>query len=116
MLCGFPGNGAEAPPLGRWGGVRVPDGAEAGLQGGHEESAMFHPAGRRPQRSELTNQESAADSPSCALILKSSLYFLSDVERYSDKYHLSDKMDGLTDWIIGEFNSIRNSSFQFSLV
>ncbi|XP_014879018.1 DNA-directed RNA polymerase III subunit RPC7-like [Poecilia latipinna] len=23
-----------------------------------------------------------------------------DVERYSDKYHLSDKMDGLTDWII----------------
>uniref|UniRef100_A0A3B5MZV8 DNA-directed RNA polymerase III subunit n=1 Tax=Xiphophorus couchianus TaxID=32473 RepID=A0A3B5MZV8_9TELE len=38
-----------------------------------------------------------------------------DVERYSDKYHLSDKMDGLTDWIIGEFNSIRNSSFQFSL-
>ncbi|KAM4735874.1 DNA-directed RNA polymerase III subunit RPC7-like isoform 2-T4 [Anableps anableps] len=23
-----------------------------------------------------------------------------DVERYSDKYHLSEKMDGLTDWII----------------
>uniref|UniRef100_A0A096LXM7 RNA polymerase III subunit G like n=1 Tax=Poecilia formosa TaxID=48698 RepID=A0A096LXM7_POEFO len=23
-----------------------------------------------------------------------------DVERYSDKYHLTDKMDGLTDWII----------------
>uniref|UniRef100_A0A3B3VVE0 RNA polymerase III subunit G like n=1 Tax=Poecilia latipinna TaxID=48699 RepID=A0A3B3VVE0_9TELE len=31
-----------------------------------------------------------------------------DVERYSDKYHLSDKMDGLTDWIIGEFTSVRN--------
>uniref|UniRef100_A0A3P9PN82 RNA polymerase III subunit G like n=1 Tax=Poecilia reticulata TaxID=8081 RepID=A0A3P9PN82_POERE len=36
-----------------------------------------------------------------------------DVERYSDKYHLSDKMDGLTDWIIGEFTSVRNSLVWF---
>uniref|UniRef100_A0A3Q2TAM2 RNA polymerase III subunit G like n=1 Tax=Fundulus heteroclitus TaxID=8078 RepID=A0A3Q2TAM2_FUNHE len=29
-----------------------------------------------------------------------------DVERYSDKYHLSEKKDGLTDWIIGERSNL----------